>query len=112
MFHSQDFDIIIVGYVIMRLALVTQWLRAAKHDPERRITAYRYAIGIILVQIGWLVANFAHALSIPLFLLLVVIELFVPIYAEKYSPTPWTSSSYGRALCPSYYYRFRGIHRR
>ncbi|MDW7493549.1 low temperature requirement protein A, partial [Klebsiella pneumoniae] len=32
-FHSQDFDIIIVGYVIMRLALVTQWLRAAKHDP-------------------------------------------------------------------------------
>ncbi|XZW17952.1 low temperature requirement protein A [Acinetobacter baumannii] len=88
-FHSQDFDIIIVGYVIMRLALVTQWLRAAKHDPERRITAYRYAIGIVLVQIGWLVANFAHALSIPLFLLLVVVELFVPIYAEKYSPTPW-----------------------
>ena len=66
-FHSQDFDIIIVGYVIMRLALVTQWLRAAKHDSERRITAYRYAVGIVLVQIGWLVANFAHALSIPLF---------------------------------------------
>ena len=62
-FHSQDFDIIIVGYVIMRLALVTQWLRAAKHDPERRITAYRYAVGIVLVQIGWLVANFAHALQ-------------------------------------------------
>ncbi|MER0128447.1 low temperature requirement protein A, partial [Franconibacter daqui] len=64
-FRSQDFDIIIVGYVIMRLALVTQWLRAAKHDRERRVTAYRYAVGIVLVQIGWLVANFAHVLSIP-----------------------------------------------
>ncbi|MFH3639815.1 low temperature requirement protein A, partial [Acinetobacter baumannii] len=71
-FRSQDFDIIIVGYVIMRLALVTQWLRAAKHDPERRVTAYRYATGIVIVQIGWLVANFAHVLSIPLFLCLVV----------------------------------------
>ncbi|WP_141679107.1 low temperature requirement protein A, partial [Acinetobacter baumannii] len=81
-FHSQDFYIIIVCYVIMRLALVTQWLSAAKHDPEQRITAYRYAIGIVLVQIGWLVANFAHALSIPLFLLLVAVELFVSIYAE------------------------------
>jgi low temperature requirement protein LtrA len=24
-FHHQDFDIIIIGYVIMRLALVSQW---------------------------------------------------------------------------------------
>lgn len=88
-FHNQDFDIIIVGYVIMRMALVTQWLRAAKHDPARRITAYRYAIGIVLVQVGWLVANFAHILSIPVFLFLVVMELSVPIYAEKHIPTPW-----------------------
>jgi len=88
-FHSQDFDVMIIGYVIMRMALVTQWLRAAKYDPARRITAYRYAIGIVLVQIGWLAANFTHVISAPLFLFLAAMELFVPYYAEKYSPTPW-----------------------
>ena len=27
---------IVIGYVIMRLAMVTQWLRAAASDPPRR----------------------------------------------------------------------------
>src|SRR3954463_12254996 len=29
-----DFGTIVVGYVVMRLALVTQWLRAAAGDPD------------------------------------------------------------------------------
>lgn len=49
-FQQHNFDMIIIGYVIMRLALVTQWIRVAKHDPLRKVTAYRYAIGIVLVQ--------------------------------------------------------------
>lgn len=48
-FQQHNFDMIIIGYVIMRLALVTQWIRVAKHDPLRKVTAYRYAIGIVLV---------------------------------------------------------------
>src|SRR6476659_1013002 len=45
---------IVVGYVIMRLAMVTQWLRAAAADPPRRKTALRYAIGISVVPLRWL----------------------------------------------------------
>ena len=45
---------IVIGYVIMRLAMVTQWLRAAAADPPRRRTALRYAVGISIVQLGWL----------------------------------------------------------
>ena len=33
------------GYVLMRLALVGQWLRAAAADPPHRTTALRYAVG-------------------------------------------------------------------
>ena len=89
-FQQQDFDVIIIGYVIMRLALVTQWIRVAKHDPERRVTAYRYAVGIVLVQLGWLIGNFSAIHMTPvLFLILVLAELAVPLYAEKYAVTPW-----------------------
>src|SRR3954447_10531253 len=45
-FEDADFRIITIGYVIMRLALVAQWLRASRSDPERRNVALRYAIGV------------------------------------------------------------------
>jgi low temperature requirement protein LtrA len=89
-FQEHNFDVIIIGYVIMRLALVTQWIRVAKHDPERRVTAYRYAVGIVLVQLGWLIGNFSAIHMTPLlFLILVLAELAVPLYAEKHAITPW-----------------------
>ncbi len=51
-----DFDFLVVtwGYVIMRLAMVGQWLRAAASDPDSRPTALRFAIGIGIVQLLWL----------------------------------------------------------
>ena len=37
----------------MRLALVAQWLRAAVEDPSSRATALRYAIGITIAEVAW-----------------------------------------------------------
>ncbi|AWL29774.1 low temperature requirement protein A [Acinetobacter defluvii] len=89
-FQQHNFDVIIIGYVIMRLALVSQWFRVAKNDPERRITALRYAFGIILVQMGWLLFHFSPvAFSIYIFVFLVIAELAVPIFAESHQMTPW-----------------------
>src|SRR3954471_8474570 len=34
---------ITLGYVVMRLAMVAQWVRAARADEQRRATALRYA---------------------------------------------------------------------
>ena len=42
-FEELDFSITVVGYVIMRIALVGQWLRAARQDPTGRPVALRYA---------------------------------------------------------------------
>jgi low temperature requirement protein LtrA len=76
------------GYVLMRLALVPQWLRASVADPERRVTARRYAAGIALVQVAW-VAFFLTTPSIPLFVALAGLELAVPLWAERAARTSW-----------------------
>ena len=51
-FEQNDFLAITIGYVIMRLAMVAQWLRAARSVPDERGVALRYAIGVSIVQIA------------------------------------------------------------
>ena len=41
-----DFAAVTVGYVVMRLAMVTQWLRAARTDPPHRASSLRFAVGL------------------------------------------------------------------
>ncbi|MFE7752658.1 low temperature requirement protein A [Streptomyces sp. NPDC057428] len=88
--EHEDFAVITWGYVVMRLAMVTQWLRAAHSDPERRRSCLRYAVGILVVQIGW-VARLAlpDDWGLPLFGVLVVAELAVPVWAESIAATTW-----------------------
>ncbi|MBU3847487.1 MAG: low temperature requirement protein A [Candidatus Acinetobacter avistercoris] len=89
-FEHQNFDVIIVGYVIMRTVLIAQWLRASRHDPERKPTIFRYVIGISLVQLAWMFFHFAPIdFGIYIFLLLVIAELCIPYFAEKKGTTPW-----------------------
>jgi low temperature requirement protein LtrA len=89
-FDERDFVIVTVGYTVMRLANVTQWLRAAKGDPLRRRTAERFALGVTIVQVGWIARLFLpESLGLAGFLVLVVAELLVPIWAERSEPTPW-----------------------
>ncbi len=81
----------LAGYVIMRIALVSLWLRAAKHDKDRRTTALQYAIGITLVQIAWVVVFFVVNPEnfLVAYLILVACELLVPAIAENAGGTTW-----------------------
>ena len=89
-FEQQDWTIVTIGYVVMRLALVPQWLRASVQDPLRRATARRFAIGISLGQLYWIVLLvFPQEARIAGFLGGVVIELLIPVVAERNEPTPW-----------------------
>jgi len=89
-FATGDFSIIVVGYVIMRCAMIVQWLRAASADPPRRATARRYAIGIALCQIGWIVRLFLPVEVANLsFLVLALAEMAVPLWAERAALAPW-----------------------
>lgn len=89
-FFDNDPLLIIIGYVVMRIALVIQWVRVSRSDPEHAITARRYALGIVLVQIGWIGFYFVPStLYVPTFLFLVLCEFAVPLVSEKAGMTPW-----------------------
>ncbi|MBC2903880.1 low temperature requirement protein A [Streptomyces cupreus] len=90
-FDDHDFLAVWLGYLIMRLAMTSQWLRAAhcSQGPERT-TALRYAAGVLVCQIGWLGLLILPEGGRPwLFLLMAIAEMCVPAYAEKDHATSW-----------------------
>ncbi|MFF2651852.1 low temperature requirement protein A [Streptomyces sp. NPDC058045] len=90
-FQDHEYLAVWLGYAIMRLALSTQWLRASRgaHGPERRM-AVRYAVGVLICQIGWL-----GLLLLPVadrswvFLVMALAEMCVPVWAEHGSRSAW-----------------------
>ena len=85
-----DFTTGTVGYVIMRLAAVPQWLRAAHSDPPRRSCCLRFAAGISVLQICWVARLFLPGpWQMAAFAVLTAAELLVPVIAERAAPTTW-----------------------
>jgi low temperature requirement protein LtrA len=101
LFHSIDEGghvdnrVLVIGYVIMRLAMVSQWLRAARQSPERRASCLAYAKWISAAQVGWVVLAILNLSLVPTLLaiaVLNVIEFYGPWRAEHLSAgggTPW-----------------------
>jgi low temperature requirement protein LtrA len=90
-FDTGNYVGITAGYVIMRLAMVVQWLRAARSDRQRRPTALLYAAGIAIVQVFWLLRlALPEDWAVPSFLILVVAEVLVPVIAERAPGGPTT----------------------
>ena len=91
-FDESDFTVMVVGYVIMRIALVAQWLRAAREDQAGRTVALHFAAGIALVQAGWVVRlliGWSEAGYLT-FVILGALELAIPFWAERSGrQTPW-----------------------
>ncbi|CAM3888199.1 low temperature requirement protein A [Smaragdicoccus niigatensis] len=78
-----NLGVIVLGYVIMRVAMIGQWLRAARQHPESRATTMRYAIGIVVVQAAWVGMLFIpKPLSLIVIVILILTELAGPVYAE------------------------------
>ena len=95
-FADDDFRAVTLGYLVMRIGLVAQWVRAGVEHPAGRATAFRYAIGITVVQAGWLLrlalaeaGVLPPAALVPVFAGLVVLELAVPPWAERTRSTNW-----------------------
>jgi low temperature requirement protein LtrA len=91
--HEIDNGVMVLGYVVMRVAMVFLWLRAARQDPARRRACMIYVATIGTSQVGWVLLLLAHtgvstffALATPLFLL----ELAGPVLADNRADgTPW-----------------------
>lgn len=93
MFETMNFSVGIYGWILMRLAMVALWLRAAHHTPLLRATCYRYACGISLSQLIWVALAFLvtpgsvafYAIGVGAYL----VEWSIPIWAEQTGRTPW-----------------------
>ncbi|MFF1875839.1 low temperature requirement protein A, partial [Kitasatospora herbaricolor] len=96
--HGTSFDngVMVAGYVVMRIALVAQWLRAAVQDPSRRRVALTYAGFVAVAQIGWVTLAVAHVpfeTVVGVAAVLFVVEMGGPIVAEiRLGGTPWNAS--------------------
>ncbi|MET7473508.1 low temperature requirement protein A [Streptomyces sp. NPDC005648] len=90
-FESHEFLIVWLGYLIMRLALIAQWLRVARStEGAERTMALRYAGGVLLCQVGWLGLLLLPEGGRPwVFLVMALLEMCVPPFAEKDHPTSW-----------------------
>jgi low temperature requirement protein LtrA len=88
---SRDFAVTVTGYIVMRLALVGLWLRAAHAHPAGRATALRYGIGVAVIQVAWVLwlvlvpKQDALWVCLPLALA----ELSLPVFAEAAGRTSW-----------------------
>lgn len=89
-FTNHDYHVLVYGYVVMRIAMVAQWLRASRAGGSTRDTTRTYAAGIAAIQVLWLAWLAVPApLATPLVVLLIGGELAVPVLAERRGTTPW-----------------------
>ncbi len=88
-----DNAVVVAGYVVMRVAMLAQWIRVAVQDPEHRRVALGYAVSLGVAQVGWVAAIFLEmplATAAPVLTVLYGIELVGPILAERQGGgTPW-----------------------
>ncbi|MFJ3407108.1 low temperature requirement protein A [Promicromonospora sp. NPDC090134] len=89
-FTYADYTLPVLGYVVMRLAMVAQWLRAARSDASPRRTARAYAGGIASVQVLWLVQLVLPEVpGMVMLVLLIGAEVAIPVVAQRRGSTPW-----------------------
>ena len=91
--ETVDNGVMVAGYVVMRVAMVFQWARAARQDPERRSACSTYITTILIAQAGWIVLAIADTTVAETFVwvgVLTLVECAGPVLAEtRKGGTPW-----------------------
>ena len=89
-FDEGVYTAVTLGYVIMRVGLLSLWLRAAAEHAAGRDTALRQAGGLAVLTMLWLGRlGLGGRAAVVTFLMLAVLELLVPVWAERRGPTSW-----------------------
>lgn len=90
-FTQGNYTLLVLSYVLMRIAMVAQWIRAAHNTTGGTQRATRvYAAGIAAVQVCWLLQlTLPHTVGRIVLVVLIAAELAIPIIAERRGTTPW-----------------------
>ncbi|WP_406389752.1 low temperature requirement protein A [Streptomyces sp. NBC_00887] len=99
MFHSVEegghleLRVMVLGYVVMRIAIVLQWWRASLESPSYRAVCTANIRWIVTAQVGWVVVGFTQpplAVAFVAFAVLGALELAVPVLTQgSAGGTPW-----------------------
>jgi low temperature requirement protein LtrA len=85
-FADDDFRVVVGCYVVIRLVMSVQWLRAGHANPPLRRFCHRWAVGIWACQAGWIAFaffRFSAVGTLPFFAIGVLAELAVPLWAHR-----------------------------
>lgn len=90
-------EVMVAGYVVMRVAVILQWIRAARGNSQYRVVAKTYAIVIGIAQLGWVILLFLPLDPLGFLigaLFVSIIDWSSPIIAESKGlrhggATPW-----------------------
>ena len=78
-----------LAYTAMRVPLVLQWVRAARHDPAHRGFAMTYAVGLTAAQVLWVLGAVLGGAAMPVvFVLALATDLATPVLAVRRAPGP------------------------
>lgn len=98
-----DNTTMVLGYVVMRIAMMLHWGRAYRQCPSARPAARVYLLTILTAQAGWTLLALMHT-SIGGFVIaavvLVVVELSGPAYGERLARTASDGQSMGTPWHP------------
>ncbi|MCW2796447.1 low temperature requirement protein A [Nocardioides sp.] len=88
-----DNQVMVLGYVVMRVPMLLQWKRAERQDTARRGVGQTMFATVLVAQIGWIVLLLLDLRAGPMFVgafLLGLVELAGPVLAEsRGGGTPW-----------------------
>jgi low temperature requirement protein LtrA len=83
-FEHFEIGTVVLGYTIMRVAMIALWSRAAHDDPARAAIARTYAAGLAGIQLLWIGLVFVPAPWVYIgYVVLVVGEVSLPVFAES-----------------------------
>ncbi|MEU6061369.1 low temperature requirement protein A [Streptomyces sp. NPDC047097] len=99
LFHSAEeggrlnLRVMVLGYIVMRVAMVLQWWRVYRQSPEFREVSKADILWTLVAQVCWTVVAFAHLPFLAVVVAVVVIgtlELLLPLLAQGGAGgTPW-----------------------
>src|ERR671914_1556101 len=87
-----DADVMVAGYVVMRVPLLFLWWQVSRHDEPRSRTARSYITTVGIAQAGWIalvILDLPLETTLALFAALGALELTGPFLAERKARTPW-----------------------
>ncbi len=88
-----DNRVLVIGYIVMRIGMVAQWLRAAAQSPAHRKACLTYVVMTVVAQLSWIVVAFADMAIWPAVIAMLVcacVEFAGPYLGETWGGgTPW-----------------------